>query len=329
MKKYFLQSIKKISFTKNFLLQLPKILSTRRVYERWQLIFQSDGYDLDRMIHPIWKKVQPEAERVLMNNKKLFAFLSSPDLQFMFYRMGFSDRQRFELNYLKNTPKETWQSILEYSESPIGKPKFDCEYLNISVNSLGMLYYWAAIASKWDIKTLNTVVEVGGGYGCFCRVVQEMIFPRITYIMFDLPEMLALQYYFLSGSSTEYKIIPHFSSSSNIIEGAINLVPIHYLSNFKVNKYDLIVSHFALSETTKYIQHLVSEKLFSKTKYLYMTIQDTDSAEWNELGLEPTVNLLAMIKNSFSQINTFLKKIDRIKVGPGLVDTNFAALRAL
>ena len=283
--------------------QFSNIHRMREIYKKWQLINKMNDYDSERIVHPIWKKVQPEAEKVLMNDEKLINFLSSPDLQFMFYRTGFSDRQRFELNYLKNTPNETWQSILKYSESPIGKPEFDCEYLNISVNSLGMLYYWAAIASKWDIKTLNTVVEIGGGYGCFCRVVQEMILPRITYIMFDLPEMLALQYYFLSGSSTEYKIIPHFSSSSKIVEGAINLVPIHYLSNFKVNKYDLIVSHFALSETTKYIQHLVSEKLFSKVKYLYMTIQDTETDEWIDINLESHKSLISLIKNYFTTIN--------------------------
>jgi len=283
--------------------QFSNIHRMRGIYKKWQLINKINDYDSERIVHPIWKKVQPEAEKVLMNDEKLINFLSSPDLQFMFYRTGFSDRQRFELNYLKNTPNETWQSILKYSESPIGKPKFDCEYLNISVNSLGMLYYWTAIASKWDIKTLNTVVEIGGGYGCFCRVVQEMILPRITYIMFDLPEMLALQYYFLSGSSTEYKIIPHFSSSSKIVEGAINLVPIHYLTNFKVNKYDLIVSHFALSETTKYIQHLVSEKLFSKAKYLYMTVQDTEMDEWKDINLESHKSLISLIKNYFTTIN--------------------------
>ena len=254
------------------------------------------------MIHPIWKKVQPEAERVLMNNKKLFAFLSSPDLRFMFYSMGFSERQRFELNYIKNIPSDAWHSIKSYSESPIGVPEYDCEYLNISVNSLGKLYYWTAIASRWDIKQINTVVEIGGGYGCFCRVLLEMISPKITYVIFDLPEMLALQYYFLSASSPEYKVKPHFYSSSKITEGAVNLIPIYYLSDVKVNYFDLMVSHFALSETTSYTQRLVSEKLFPKAKYLYMCIQDTEATKWIDLNLEHHESLMNLVNNYFSTL---------------------------
>ena len=304
MKNYISRSIRKIVSQGNYLLQLQKIFSTRQVFKIWKSIFQSYGCDLDRMVHPLWKKVQPRAEEVLMNNKKLFSFLTSPDLQFMFYRMGFSDRSKFELNYIKSSSDHTWKAVKRYTESSIGGPKYDCKHLNISVNSLSQLYYWAAITSRWDIKQISTIVEIGGGYGCFCRVMLELISPRLTYIIFDLPEMLALQHYFLSASSSDYKVVPHFGVDSKIVEGAINLIPIYFLRDYQIKYFDLFVSTFALSETPHYIQKIVMNKLFSKAKYLYMTIQDTDSAQWNEFGLEPKVNLLAMIQNIFPQINT-------------------------
>ena len=302
---YFLKFKKKIKNKNKDTLLIPLIEETRLFFHNWESEFDLSSKQLEYMIHPIWGETQPKIKKIIFDDEQIMKFLSLKTIQFMFFRMGFSKHEIYELKYLKNSPTKMWNLIKEYEESPIGAPILDCKELNISSNSLAMLYYWKKIATKWDITQINSIIEVGGGYGSFCRVMHELASTDITYILFDLPEMLTLQYFFLSASSKGYNIIVHTSSNTPIVSGKINLIPIYWLEEYNVGKCDLFVSHFALSETPFFVQKLVSKKILANCKYLCITSQITDSKEWKDVKLSPHEDLLKLIENNFIKHNVY------------------------
>lgn len=288
----------------------PLIQEARLIFKIWESEFDLSSQQLKTMIHPIWKKTQPKIKKIIFNDEQFLNFLTTESIQFMFFRTGFSKHEKYELEYLKNSSVNTWNLIKEYEESPIGSPTLDCKELNISSNSLEMLFYREKIASKWDITQMSTIIEVGGGFGSFCRVMHCLTSTDITYIIFDLPEMLTLQYFFLSASLNENNIIVHTSIKNSIVSGKINLIPIYWLEEYNVDKSDIFVSHYALSETPSLVQNIVSRKLFPICNYLYITSQITDSDEWKDIKLTPHKELLKLIKYNYKKYDVYESHYD-------------------
>jgi hypothetical protein len=173
--------------------------------------------------------------------------------------------------------------------------------LQISVNSLGMLYYFARMAEQLDVSSLDTIVEFGGGYGCLCRVFQELLPRRPAYVIVDLPEMLALQYVFLRASAPQYRIVPHTSAPTRIEAGTINLVPVHLAPLLSIRP-DLFVSTFAISETPQRVQDDIARQGFFHAKATYLAGQETDAQLWRHIGLESSQALHRAVHDNFSHV---------------------------
>ena len=105
-----------------------------------------------------------------------------------------------ELSYLMNRPdwKQAWEDIIE--EDPAGTPKPYKGYRRSSGNRIHQAYHLARFEQETGLSVgkVPLIVEFGGGYGSLCRLVHKLGFNG-QYIIFDLPEFVALQKFYLGS----------------------------------------------------------------------------------------------------------------------------------
>jgi hypothetical protein len=94
--------------------------------------------------------------------------------------------------------------------------------------------------------------------------------------MIDIPEMLALQYVFLQGSSDTHRVIAHTSLPIDIKENCVNLIPVHMIEAVTLRP-DLFVSTFALSEAPKSVQEIVARYHFFNSRSVYIVGQNPEA----------------------------------------------------
>ena len=160
---YFLRFKKIIKKKNKDKLLKPLIEKARLFFNNWESEFDLSSKELEYMIHPIWSETQPKIKKIIFDDEQIMKFLSLKTIRFMFFRMGFSKHEIYELKYLKKSPTKMWNLIKKYEESPIGTPILDCKELNISSNSLAMLYYWKkrekATISSSRIQLLTLLIS--------------------------------------------------------------------------------------------------------------------------------------------------------------------------
>jgi hypothetical protein len=86
------------------------------------------------------------------------------------------------------------------------------------------------------IKDMECIVDLGGGYGSMCRLVHALGF-KGKYIIYDWPEFLALQEFYLTLSDVKGDI--HFVGDDEKLK---ELLP--------DSKHDLLIATWSLSETS-------------------------------------------------------------------------------
>jgi hypothetical protein len=119
----------------------------------------------------------------------------------------------------------------------------------------------------WDSASL---VEWGGGYGSLARVIRKMN-PLITYIIIDLPELLALQYVYLASIEGEENI--HLAIPKNgfqILPGKVNLISSHMVLSEDIPiKCEAFVSTWAITESSRVAQeYVMNNKCFGAKSIL-------------------------------------------------------------
>lgn len=109
-----------------------------------------------------------------------------------------------ELHYLKSLPdwNRLWENVIE--EDHAGAPKPFKGYRRSSGNRIHQAYHLARFeeAMGLPIRRFPLVVEFGGGYGSLCRIIHKLGFQG-GYVIFDLPEFVALQKYYLGSLAME------------------------------------------------------------------------------------------------------------------------------
>jgi hypothetical protein len=256
-------------------------------------------------VHPLWLEAQPIFARLVREGVP-YDFLQHPVVRGMFVRTGFAKPQEYELEYLRRSNEKIWALTKMYRESSVGGPVFDCSELGISVNSLGMLYYFARITEHLNNGPLNSIIEFGGGYGSLCRVFLELLPKAPTYMIVDLPEMLAIQYVFLKASSRGYRVVAHTSLPLHVKEGCVNLVPVHLIEGANL-KPELFVSTFALSEATSSLQQAIAKCGFFDAGLAYIVGQNIKAEMWRDVSLEPpdTIHAAAYSQYDNVKLNPF------------------------
>ena len=252
-------------------------MNMRREYKQLYTTFCEDpAFKKEIFYHPFWQKTTDEIRRFILGPPRN-NFLHQPAISSTMVRSiagGALDvGQYHELCYLNHCVKsETRRLIKKFNEPAIGNMIITCPEYRCSTNSLGQLYYAARIVEKvQEPEAIQTIVEVGAGFGNLACIFKSML-PDATIVLFDLPELIAIQYVYLSSALPDTDIIIHQTVPESLQKKSIHLVPVFLLPEINL-KADVFVSNFALSESTVPVQEMVINKNFFDASVGYITGQ--------------------------------------------------------
>jgi putative sugar O-methyltransferase len=218
------------------------------------------------------------------NKKSLFRFRRNFYFRMILEHVNFNQGLDYyarikELNVVQN---EQISSLA--STDVFGKPR-RYFYKNLGLVSPTLLRYvsvYSEIETLIGFKNVNSVVEIGVGYGGQARVIEN--FTNIQkYAFYDLNSVQTLAGKFLSNTGS-------------------SLVPIRCdIDNVILEKFDLVISNYAISELPSTIQNLYIQNLITPAKFCYMIMNSGAS------------NFTNRSSGKLSQLE-FLSKVPGLKV---------------
>jgi hypothetical protein len=147
---------------------------------------------------------------------------------------------------------------------------------------------------------------VGGGYGALASLYATQT-PRASYVIVDLPEMLAIQHYFLSGAAPQRRVVFSANPEPTVEAGTTTLIPASLLGEW-APRAELMISTFAYSEMPLSLQQTIGRRNWFDARYLFLTGQlntEAPQANWVDHG-----QVLAPLMQAFTKIN-----VERFHVG--------------
>jgi putative sugar O-methyltransferase len=270
-KKHYSQMVPKRYSQQQFHRQLQ---SARFTYQKWDSIQKRSENQqlLKQLTHPYWHKtiswtghyLQHTIDENYLRNYR-FCFNLGPDLA------GLTPHRIARLNYIDDYNDKIRQFAHNYTESRVGNPLVytvtDFKTPAMISNSIDQLYNLARIYRKMPIRPQN-YLEIGGGYGGLARIIR-MFNPTATYVIVDFPEVLALQLLYYRLNFPRYPVSCHYKKGQTVTTGALNLVPVFMIKNLQWRP-DLLISTFALTETTNQLRQLIAKADFFKAKGIYI-----------------------------------------------------------
>jgi hypothetical protein len=126
----------------------------------------------------------------------------------------------------------------------------------------------------WDCRS---IVEWGGGYGDMARIIRRMN-PSVTYTIIDLPELLALQYVYLSSIFGEGAVNVIGRNDSGVTLGKINLIASQSVYDTRRElECDGFLSTWALTESPRRFQMAVLERGFFGASSLLLGVMNNEN----------------------------------------------------
>jgi hypothetical protein len=208
---------------------------------------------------------------------------------------GFTDREYREI---AQRPDARWMHAIR--ESWIGlPPAFDLDH-NTSGNLVHQAYHmhtWSEFAR--EISSVPTIVEFGGGYGSLAYVARRLGFEGM-YVIFDIPEMLLLQEYYLSNTVGKEKVffIPSDNWTGFQLKGILQDA--------------LVIGMWSLSEAPISIREQFLGMDGKPQSYLF-AFQDN----WNEINNDSYFNHFAWLHNQYNWYSRQAADSDHYLIGIG------------
>lgn len=149
----------------------------------------------------------------------------------------------YELRELKKDKKwSLWKKLL--NENDIGNPVRYFLYSESSGNRIRQVYLIKKFLDSdksIDIKNINKIIELGGGYGCMADIFKR-INKNNSYTIYDMFEVNFLQYYYLKMNNHN-PVLNIFNTKLNLINSISNLKKFE-----KKNKDYLFIANWSISE---------------------------------------------------------------------------------
>ena len=242
--------------------------------------------------HPFWERRRAELRGYLLR-ENFAGFLSHPTVRDTFYRYGWCSTQDHELGRLRDSA--LGRAVLETAaDPPIGGPQFEGQLPGVSSNTLGQAYYMLYVEKLlWGRGWPGRVVEVGGGYGAFSRLYCLQS-PEAAYAIVDLPEMLALQHYFLTASLPGRAVRLAEAPDDSPAAGETLLVPTGLAPRCPLGA-ELFFSTFAFAEMSRGEQEAVEGIGFWGADSLLLAGGESGGPE----GVVPQAEATAAIRRQF------------------------------
>jgi hypothetical protein len=146
--------------------------------------------------------------------------------------------------------------------------------------------YQRAIGTPpWEARH---VVEWGGGYGNMARINRRMN-PALTYTVIDLPELLALQYVYLTAVEGRRPNLIGANDPLELRDGEVNLVSSARVAASPATiRGELFLSTWAITESPQEAQRLVlAERFFGSRRVLIAA--KLDASNTLTAQLPPTI----------------------------------------
>lgn len=129
----------------------------------------------------------------------------------------FHNADKCALDYLTNNNWDKWSAVI--TEKWVGNPPQYSYYKKSSGNLIQTAYNLSRLVDHYniDIKKADKIIEFGAGYGCMAKLTNNLGFEG-KYIIFDIPEFLALQKYYLRSTETtgEFNFIDQIEKLNDV-----------------------------------------------------------------------------------------------------------------
>jgi hypothetical protein len=128
-------------------------------------------------------------------------------------------------------------------ESKVGNPPSDG-------NLIHQAYHLARFmdATGEDVRNYDYIFEFGGGYGCLCRLINELGFSG-DYVIYDLSHFSALQRYYLDSCRIDAEYVSEIWDSKKLLLKTTNNSLQLSSSQIPTGKKSLFIAVWSLSET--------------------------------------------------------------------------------
>ncbi len=212
-----------------------------------------------------------EAEAIWLNNRKELRvqILRDDPLEFLTWDVVtgsmFVGNRLFverELDYLMNRHnwKTVWEQVIQ--EDPVGTPKRYIRDKRSSGNRIHTAYHLARFEAQTglSVRESRLIVEFGGGYGSLCRLIHKLGFTGL-YVIYDLPELVALQKFYLRSLSMPCIDANDTSNLTGQHRGIFCTSDINVLRRMESHAVGrpLFIATWSLSETTSsFRQEIIS-----------------------------------------------------------------------
>lgn len=154
-----------------------------------------------------------------------------------------------------------------FEESPIGSPStLEVDGFHISQSSLEYTFMLTHLAPY--LAHASVVVDIGGGYGGLARLI-KLAFPSIRLVLLDLPEVNAIQTYFLMNAFPDGAIVtlaelgdrPSIDPMSNDPVADFLVLPGPFMERLVPGSYQLVINTRSMMEMDAatvgfYIEHI-------------------------------------------------------------------------
>ena len=205
----------------------------------------------------------------------------------------------YELRELKKDKNwKLWKNLL--IENDIGEPIRYFLYQESSGNRIRQVYiikkFFDSFKDGIDIKKIERVVEIGGGYGCMADIFSKFQ-KKINYTIYDMFEVNLLQYYYLKMNN--------HNPSINKINGNLNLInKISDLNKFVRSKKNYIfIANWSISEFPLKFRHQFISAI-KNSRYSIISFQE------NFEGINNYKFFKRILKNLK---NNYISKIEPLK----------------
>ncbi len=201
--------------------------------------------------------------RQALNTSGANRFLRLPPIARTLHSRQRSHTRRY-LEYVTSSPKFSAHFQRALTESPVGLPLVNPHYPLSSPLLVQHGYHVLRLMEATDLKltALRLVVEFGGGYGSFFRLLRNLGY-RESYAICDLPVMCALQRFYLRNV---------FPGERNLFPGEVQGLPqnLQWISGEEYSSLaelaargapSLFVATWSLSETPLEVRQRVAAVL--------------------------------------------------------------------
>jgi hypothetical protein len=151
-----------------------------------------------------------------------------------------------------------------------------------------------------EVEDFNSIIEWGGGFGNFAKLMFKANPEIQRYDIIDIPEFSCLQNIYLSAIFGEENVNLITEDNIALADNKINLIPNSFLGDVEFGNYDSFVSTWALSESDEEAQQFCINKGFLHSENILLS--------FHQCG-----DHIPFMKES-TQLKEFLELLDSITI---------------